>query len=1723
MAVFRAALLFVASSLIITSDAALATDVPTTEAAKPDSDNSDNTQADDAKPTDSTPPVSYYEQVRPILQARCNGCHQPAKPSAEYVMTAFDRLLEGGESGLAAIVPREPDESYLVEQITPVGGTAAMPRGKKPLSDAERQLIRTWIEQGARDDTPENARQVYNADNPPLYTRPPVITSLDYSPDGTLLAVAGFHEVLLVTADGSELVGRLIGLAERIESVRFSPDGKRLCVTGGLPGRMGEVQLWDVATGTLQLSVPVTYDTVYGGSWSPDGKLVAFGCADNTVRAINAQTGDQVLYQGAHNDWVRDTVFTNDGAHLVSVGRDMTVKLTEVATERFIDNVTSITPGALKGGVNSVVRHPRRNELVVGGADGVPKVYRVFRITARKIGDDANLIRRLTPMTGRCFCVDVSDDGKRIAAVSALDGRGELAVYSYEFDTSLSEEIRKISEKKVRLRSADEKKKLADYRTRNVTRIAGIQVPATALYAVAFAPDGKLVATAGGDGIVRVMAADSGKITSEFAPAPVTEASDVAQTVEKTAPVQQLEPPAGEETSLEDVVVEGISVEPETITLVGEFEYSQLIVTGRLSNGQQVDITRLATFRLSAPVADVSSSALVTPRAVGRAVLTVSLAEETVDVPISVSESPGTFSADFVRDVSPVLSRLGCNQGTCHGSAKGKNGFKLSLRGYDPLLDVRALADDLAARRTNVASPDDSLMLMKATGAVPHVGDQLIRPGEPYYRIIRNWIAGGAGLDWSTPRVAGIDVLPQNPVIQNVKGRQQMRVVATYTDGHRRDVTREAFIESGNTDIALGRRSGLMTAVRRGEAPVLARFEGAYAATTLTVMGDRTGFVWRQPETWGPIDELTAAKWERMKIQPSRLCSDAEFIRRVSLDLTGLPPTSEDVRAFLADNRETRVKRDELIDRLIGSEDYIEFRTNKWADLLQVNRKFLGPEGAAAFRTWIRSRVADNSPYDRFVREIVAADGSNKDNPAASYYKILRTPDAIMENTTHLFLAVRFNCNKCHDHPFERWTQDQYYQTAAYFARVGLKADEANSGDRRIGGTAVEGAKPFYEIVFEKDDGEVTHDRTGQITAPEFPYDCRFDVPGDASRRQRLAAWITSSDNQYFARSYVNRLWGYLFGIGIMEPIDDIRAGNPPTNPELLDYLTREFIDSGFNVRHVVRLICSSRTYQLSIVSNKWNEDDALNYSHATARRLPAEVLYDAIHRVVGAKTRIPGVPEGTRAAAIPDSGIRLTDGFLANLGRPPRESACECERINDVQLGPVMALISGPTVGSAIADPENELAKLVAAEANDARLVNELFLRIVNRPATAYEIAAVIDSLNSIEADHQSLTSALQEREAWWKDEKPARERAREQAVAAAKADLAAWQTEIAPRIAEIEKDRQQRIAAAEGKVREYESELAAHIADWESKSNSQVEWHLLEPQSLTSSGKMTLERLPDRSIRAAGDEQKGTYTVSARTALTGITGFRLEAMPDPAIEGGGPGLSDHGSFVVTEFEVHAASASRPDELTTVALHNASADFNQAGFSVAQAIDGKPDDQLGWSVSPAGAVEHWATFEAKKALGFTDGTVLRFTIHQNHDAEKHLLGRFRISMTTAKAPIGLSLPETFKSIVQTPAGQRSDAQTSLLTDWFRKTEPESVKRNSALADARKPLPEDPGLTRRKDTIAFLSRPVADDARLLQLRSDLEFSTRQLANKRLTAAQDVAWALINNPAFLFNR
>jgi hypothetical protein len=784
-----------------------------------------------------------------------------------------------------------------------------------------------------------------------------------------------------------------------------------------------------------------------------------------------------------------------------------------------------------------------------------------------------------------------------------------------------------------------------------------------------------------------------------------------------------------------------LKTEPASLTLDDGRDERRFLVWGESASGQRFDVTDEAVLKSESPEIEMDKTGYIRPKGQGTAEVTVEMGSLRTKVPVAVKDA-AVPEIHFVRDVQPVLSKLGCNAGTCHGAAKGKNGFKLSLRGYDPEFDFQALINDLSGRRFNRVNVDESLMLLKPTAEVPHEGRQPLKPGSREYHILSNWISEGTKFeDPAKNRAQSIEVLPSDVELDLAGRSQHLLVLAHYPDGSVREVTRDSILSSNNGDVAEV-KAGVVTGLRRGEAAVLVRYEGCYATRLVTVMGDRTGYKWQEVAEYNYIDQFVDVKLKKIKSLPSELCTDAEFIRRVSLDLTGLPPTPERVRAFLSDKTGSKERREKLIDELLASDDYNEFWANKWADLLQCNSENLGQKGVWVFHDWIKQSLARNRPYDKFVRELLLAEGSSYSSPEVNYYRALRDPGKITEDVSQTFLGVRFNCNKCHDHPFEKWTQRQYYEFGAYFARVAIKRGSLGKENvRNFTGDLMQ--VPGEEIIYLKDDGEVQNPRTGMDVHPKVPVGEATEPAKDGDRRAAFVAWLTSKENPYFAEAMANRTWSYFFGRGIIDPVDDIRGSNPPSNPELLDALKDDFVKGGFDVRHLMRNICLSRTYQLSINKNKWNEDDSVNFSHAIPRRLSAEQMMDAIAIATGDRPKFKGMPAGMRPAELPD-GIVAGNDFLSLFGRPKRQSACECERTSNVTLAHALNLINGTTISDSLSAPANRIAKIVEGEKDDQKVVEDIYLSVLNRPPTEKELATVDFSSGSRLEVAQDLTWAL-------------------------------------------------------------------------------------------------------------------------------------------------------------------------------------------------------------------------------------------------------------------------------------------------------------------------------------------------------------------------------------------
>ena len=769
---------------------------------------------------------------------------------------------------------------------------------------------------------------------------------------------------------------------------------------------------------------------------------------------------------------------------------------------------------------------------------------------------------------------------------------------------------------------------------------------------------------------------------------------------------------AADVESAPPAAVRSLVLEPANLEFSSPGDRRRVLVLGVTADGERIDLSSEAEFEAPESLA-LGDDGVLTAATAGSGVVAVRASGFEAEAPFQVSAGSATRGPSFVRDVMPVLNKVGCTSGPCHGAAKGKNGFKLSLRGYDPEFDYKALLHDLSGRRFNRADPARSLMLSKPAQQVAHGGGLRLEAGSRYYNTILDWISSNVPFgDPAKDAVAELEILPSE-IFMHSPGREHSVVVARYADGGTRDVTDEAPIASSNTE-TVKVDGNVVSGLRSGESTLLVRYEGKFAAIPVTVLNPRTGFEWSALQQNNYIDELIDAKLKRLKIQPSPLASDDEFLRRVTLDLTGKLPEPDEVRAFL--EGDSKDKRAGKIDELIASPEFVDHWTLKWGDLLRSNRKFLSDKGMWEFREWIRQSVASNKPYDVFVRELLTSKGSSFANPAANYYRVARDPKEAMETATQLFLGVRMVCAQCHDHPFERWTQNQYYEMAAFFAAVGVRP----------------GFQSGEEIVYlKRSDNEVKHPVDGRVMAPKYLVAVADAPPveGQGDQRGSLVNWLTSKQNPFFAMAIANRVFSYFLGRGVIDPVDDIRASNPPINPALLEVLTKDFADHDFDLRHLMRTIVNSRVYQASVETNVWNEGDGLNFSHFAPRRLAAEQLAEGIAMATGSSFELEDVPEDFTATQTPDPHAGM-GGFLDLFGQPQRETACECERKSEMSLPQTMNLVNGPTLADSIADSKGRVARLILDGADDREIVEELYLATLSRKPTAAEFDLAVSHL---------------------------------------------------------------------------------------------------------------------------------------------------------------------------------------------------------------------------------------------------------------------------------------------------------------------------------------------------------------------------------------------------------
>jgi len=762
-------------------------------------------------------------------------------------------------------------------------------------------------------------------------------------------------------------------------------------------------------------------------------------------------------------------------------------------------------------------------------------------------------------------------------------------------------------------------------------------------------------------------------------------------------------------------------ITPDKVTLKGNFSQTQLLSTA-LDGQVQItdraeDLTTKATYQTSDPkVATIGSGGRVLAVGNGQATITVTSAGIAKQIPVEVTDVLPEAKITFLDHVAPILSKAGCNMGACHASQHGKGGFILSVFGYDPDADQRAIVRDRQGRRVNMVDPAQSLLLLKPTMTVGHGGGRRMEAGSIDHQILVAWLAGGAPAPQSnSPKLKSLAVTP-NRRLAEPGAKQQLRVVATYVDGQTRDVTPWAKFDSMDESVFTVSPQGLVNVIGKGQAPVMVRFEGqADICMVVSPYAPAVDLAGWQDRNY--IDTHAAAKFRELGIPPSPVCDDATFVRRAFLDVTGSLPTADEATSFIDSTDSDKRKR--LLDRLLGltgdpvqdiyNDRYAAFWTLRWADLIRNDSQELNPQGMWALHNWLLGSFRTNKPVDQLVRELVTAQGSVFSNGPANYYRIARNAPDLAEATAQTFLGIRIMCAKCHHHPFEKYAQSDYYGFAAFFSRVNTKSSQE---------FGLFGAE---QVVLVRSSGEVTHPKTGQ-RMPPTPLDGEpVDDPLD--RRIPLANWLTSKDNKYFAENIVNRYIRFLLGRGLVEPVDDMRGTNPPTNVELMTALAKSFRDSNFNLKLLLRDILNSRLYQLDSQPTAANAADGKFYSHFIVKRLPAESLLDAVDTVTGSQTKYPNLPLGTRAIELPDA--QYPNVFLNTFGKPKRASVCECERSPDPNLAQALHVTNGEIVQTKLADGNGRIAKLIAAKKSHEEILTELYLTAWSRRPTDAEIQA--------------------------------------------------------------------------------------------------------------------------------------------------------------------------------------------------------------------------------------------------------------------------------------------------------------------------------------------------------------------------------------------------------------
>ncbi len=688
-----------------------------------------------------------------------------------------------------------------------------------------------------------------------------------------------------------------------------------------------------------------------------------------------------------------------------------------------------------------------------------------------------------------------------------------------------------------------------------------------------------------------------------------------------------------------------------------------------------------------------------------------------------LSDAPATSPAaiSFRLDVMPIFMRAGCNSGSCHGSARGQDGFRLSLFGYDPAGDYFRITRELPTRRVNLALPEESLIVQKSIGAVAHTGGKRFDERSPLYKTLVGWVQAGCPQDPpDVPAPASLQIEPTQVLLEGEGAVQQMRATARYSDGSQRDVTSLALFLSSNDSSAKISPDGMVTAGKRGEAFVMARFATFTVGSQVIVVPKDVAYQWPGIPESNYIDTLVDSKLKKLRILPSAVCDDQTFLRRAFIDIVGQLPTRQDYESFLASS--DAQKREKLIDQLLARKEFVELWVMKWAELLQIrtNEPNVSYKAALLYYNWLQDRIAKNVPINQIVKELLSASGGTFKEPATNFYQAETDTLKLTENVAQVFMGIRMQCAQCHNHPFDRWTMDDYYGLVSFFTQVGRKGGE----------------DPRETIIFNGGGGEHNHPLTATPVPPKFPGGAVAEVNGK-DRRAMLAEWLAAPDNPYFARNVANIIWAHFLGRGIVEPVDDVRISNPASNPELLDALAAKLVEYNFDFKRLVRDICTSRTYQLCSIPDPTAQDNDRDFSHALVRRLRAEVLLDCVSQVTEAREKFPGLPLGARAVQIADG--QTSTYFLSTFGRATRQTVCSCEVKMEPNLGQALNLLNGETVHNKV-ESGGVVKRLLEAKRTPEQIVEELYIRCFSRPPTAKEVESIRAIVSTPSVDVQAV-----------------------------------------------------------------------------------------------------------------------------------------------------------------------------------------------------------------------------------------------------------------------------------------------------------------------------------------------------------------------------------------------